>query len=149
MFKKILVPLDYSKYSKKSLQIAIQIAHKFNSSLTLIHIIEAGEKFRRSGITGKIRRKESHTVDEDEIPEDFSDLFEMSRLMVAIDGVPVQKVFKKGKIVDEILQTIKESQIDLVIMGARGQSPIKKLLLGSVSSGVIEKATCPVLVTRI
>ncbi|MCW8802139.1 MAG: universal stress protein [Candidatus Bathyarchaeota archaeon] len=149
MFSKILVPLDSSKFSKKSLQVAIEIGKKFNSSLTLIHIIEASEKYKRSGITGKIRKKEATTLSKEEIPEKFYNLLELSKTLVLMEGLSVRTIFMKGNIVEEILQTIKSDKFDLVIMGARGQGPIRKLLLGSVSSGVIEKATCPVLVTRI
>ena len=149
MFSKILVPLDSSKFSKKSLQVAIEVGKKFNSSLTLIHIIEASEKYKRSGITGKIRKKETHTPTKEEIPEEFDNLLELSKTLVTMEGLSVNTLFKKGNIVDEILQTVKSGKFDLVIMGARGQGPIRKLFLGSVSSAVIEKAACPVLVTRI
>lgn len=149
MFSKILVPLDSSKFSKKSLQVAIGVGKKFNSRLTLIHIIESSEKYKRSGITGKIRKKQNHTVSKEEIPENFSNLLELSKTLVTMEGLSVDTVFKKGNIVEEILQTVDSGKYDLVIMGARGQGPIRKLLLGSVSSAVIEKATCPVLVTRI
>lgn len=149
MFSKILVPLDYSNFSKKSLQVAIEIGKKFNSSLTLIHVVEASEKYKRAGITGKIRRKQAHTISDEEIPEEVNNLLEMSKTLVLIEGLSVQTVFKKGNIVDEILETAKLGKFDLITMGARGQGAIRKLLLGSVSSGVIEKATCPVLLTRI
>ncbi len=149
MFSKILVPLDSSKFSKKSLQVAIEVGKKFNSSLTLIHIIEASQKYKRSGITGKIRKKEVHIPSKEEIPEEFDNLLELSKTLVLMEGLSVYTVFKKGNIVEEILQTVKSGKFDLVIMGARGQGPIRKLFLGSVSSAVIEKATCPVLVTRI
>jgi len=149
MFGKILVPLDSSKFSKKSLQVAIGIGKKFKSNLTLIHIIEANEKYTRTGITGKILKKKAQIPSKEEIPEKFYKLLELSKTLVSMEGLSVNTVFKKGNIVEEILQTIKSEKFDLVIMGARGQGPIRKLLLGSVSSGIIERATCPVLVTRI
>jgi len=149
MFGKILVPLDSSKFSKKSLQVAIGIGKKFKSNLTLIHIIEANEKYTRTGITGKILKKKTQIPSKEEIPEKFYKLLELSKTLVSMEGLSVNTVFKKGNIVEEILQTIKSEKFDLVIMGARGQGPIRKLLLGSVSSGIIERATCPVLVTRI
>jgi nucleotide-binding universal stress UspA family protein len=64
------------------------------------------------------------------------------------EGVPVFTILKEGKIVEEILRIIKEKQIDLVVMGSKGQSMIKKLFLGSVSSGVAKEADCPVLLTK-
>ena len=149
MFDKILVPLDSSKFSKKSLQVAIEVGKKFNSSLTLIHIVEGSVKYRRSGNTGKMLKKEEHILSKEEIPKKFYNLFEFSKALVSMEGLSVNTVFKKGNIVEEILETAELGKFDLVIMGARGQGPIRKLFLGSVSSEVIEKAICPVLVTRI
>ena len=57
MFNRILVPLDCSKYAENSLKVAIEIAKKFNSSISLIHVISSREEYCRSGITGKVRVK--------------------------------------------------------------------------------------------
>jgi nucleotide-binding universal stress UspA family protein len=67
---------------------------------------------------------------------------------VAAEGIPVETLLKEGHIVNEILETIIQGGFDLVIMGSRGQSMIKNLLLGSVSNGVIRHASCSVLVAK-
>jgi nucleotide-binding universal stress UspA family protein len=48
----------------------------------------------------------------------------------------------------EIIQYADEENIDLIVIGSRGRSGIKKLLLGSTASGVVTYADCPVLVTK-
>jgi len=150
MFKKILVPLDCSKYAETSLKVAIEIAKRFNSSLSLIHIVSSREEYKRSGITGKLRVKiNDKKVVKEEIPMVCIELLDESKKAVTIEGVPVQTILKKGKVVEEILKTIRDGKFDLVIMGARGQGMMKKLFLGSVSTGVSQKAICPVLLTRI
>jgi len=53
-----------------------------------------------------------------------------------------------GRTVQGILKTAREGGFDLIVMGARGVSKIRELLLGSVSDGVIRNAPCPVLVTK-
>jgi nucleotide-binding universal stress UspA family protein len=50
--------------------------------------------------------------------------------------------------VQEILKTARDSEFNLIVMGARGISKIREMLLGSVSDGVIRNAPCPVLVTK-
>lgn len=84
----------------------------------------------------------------EEIPKVCTDLLANSKRKVATEGVPVETLLKEGHIVNEILETIIQGGFDLVIMGARGQSMIKKLLLGSVSNGVIRHASCSVLVAK-
>jgi len=149
MFNKILVPLDCSKYAETSLKVAIEIAKKFNSSLSLIHVVSSREEYCRSGITGKILVKcKIKEITEEDIPKICNELLDSSKKTVIAEGVPVHTILKEGKVVEEILNTIKEREIDLVVMGSRGQNMIKKLLLGSVSSGVVKAAICPVLLTR-
>jgi nucleotide-binding universal stress UspA family protein len=48
----------------------------------------------------------------------------------------------------EIIQYADQENIDLIVIGTRGKSGVKKLLLGSTASGVVTYAACPVLVTK-
>ena len=48
----------------------------------------------------------------------------------------------------EIIQYAEKENIELIVIGTRGRSGIKKLLLGSTASGVVTYADCPVLVTK-
>jgi nucleotide-binding universal stress UspA family protein len=48
----------------------------------------------------------------------------------------------------EIIQYAEKESIDLIVLGTRGKSGVKKLLLGSTASGVVTYANCPVLVTK-
>lgn len=151
MFDKILVPLDCSKFAENSLNVAIEVAKKFNGQLFLLHVFPAHDEYRRAGITGKMRvRAPAHGAAKisEEIPKVCTDLLANSKRKVAAEGVPVETLLKEGHIVNEILETIIQGGFDLVVMGARGQSMIKNLLLGSVSNGVIRHASCPVLVAK-
>jgi len=149
MFNKILVPLDCSRYAETSLKVAIEIAKKFNSSLSLVHVVSSRKEYCRSGITGKIRVKcKLEEVTDKDIPKICNALLDTSKNTVIDEGVSVNTILKQGKVVEEILNTIKEGEFDLVVMGSRGQSTIGNLLLGSVSSGVLRHSSCPVLVTR-
>jgi nucleotide-binding universal stress UspA family protein len=48
----------------------------------------------------------------------------------------------------EVIQYAEKENIELIVIGTRGRSGIKKLLLGSTASGVVTYADCPVLVTK-
>lgn len=54
----------------------------------------------------------------------------------------------EGVIVDEIITHIEAHRPDLLVMGSRGLSTAKRLLLGSVSDAVLHHSNCPVLVVR-
>lgn len=66
-------------------------------------------------------------------------------------GLPDNRVVTEvlvGDPADEIVDLAKAEKVDLIIMGSRGLSPIKELILGSVSDKVLHTAPCPVMVVR-
>ena len=155
MFEKILVPLDGSEHSLRALKIAIEIAKKFDGKTTLIHVYSVGVR--------PIVMPEPTTLTPPSVPimtpADFSKVVDAARKAgttiltdgentVKAEGVQVEILLKEGNTVQEILKTAKEGDFDLIVMGARGLSKIREILLGSVSDGVIRNAPCPVLVTK-
>jgi nucleotide-binding universal stress UspA family protein len=139
LFEKILVPLDGSEHSLKALKIAVQIAKKFNGKITLIHVYSIG------GLA-------SYPTPVHEFIEAIrkvsADILGDGEKKVKAEGVQVKTLLKEGHAVEEIIKTCREGRFDLVVMGARGLSKIKEMLLGSVSDGVTRHAYCPVLVVK-
>ncbi len=155
MFEKILVPLDGSDHSVRALEKAVQIAKKFSSKVTLIHAYSVSMQ--------PIILPEPTTLSSPTIP--ILTAAEISRVVEAAratgerilkdgearakaEGVVVEALIVEGHAVQEIVRTAKEGNFDLIVMGARGVSHIRGLLLGSVSDGVIHHALCPVLVVK-
>ena len=134
LFEKILVPVDGSEHSQRALEIAVKIAKKFEGKITLIHVCSVRiepeeffifEAFRKAGVN----------------------ILADGEGRVEAEGIQVEKLLKKGHTVQEILKTAREDEFNLIVMGTRGVSKIRKILLGSVSDGVIRNSPCPVLVT--
>ena len=155
LFKKILVPLDGSDHSSKALEIAVQIAKKFDGKITLIHAYSVGAR--------PIVMPEPATLSPSWVPvmapAEFSKVVEAARKAgarilengkkrVEKEGVKVERLLREGHTVQEIIKAAKHGKFDLIVMGARGVSRIRGILLGSVSDGVIRNAPCPVLVTK-
>lgn len=139
MFEKILVPLDGSEHSIKALETAVQIAHKFNGTITLIHVYSIGglaiSPTPVRGFIEAIRKVGARILADGE-------------KRVKAEGVQVETLLIEGHAVEQIVKTCREGNFDLIVMGARGLSKIKEMLLGSVSDGVIRYACCPVLVVK-
>lgn len=155
MFEKILVPLDGSDHSVRALEKAVQIAKKFSGKVTLIYAYSVSMQ--------PIILPEPATLSSPTIP--ILTAAEISRVVEAArttgerilkdgeakaktEGVAVKAMLVEGHAVQEIVRTAKEDNFDLIVMGARGVSHIRSLLLGSVSDGVIHHALCPVLVVK-
>ncbi len=141
LFEKILVPLDSSEHSKKALEKAVQIAKKFDSEITLIHVYSLeGVPF---SITSTFYERYIQDI------RNFGDAILVHGLkQVESEGVHAETLLVKGHIVGEIIKVSREGKFDLIVMGARGLSTIKEILLGSVSHGVINHASCRVLVVK-
>jgi nucleotide-binding universal stress UspA family protein len=49
---------------------------------------------------------------------------------------------------EEVLRAARKEKVDLIVMGTRGHSPLRRLMVGSVTDKVIRSCTCPVLVVQ-
>ena len=58
------------------------------------------------------------------------------------------KIIESDSITKALISFAKSKKIDLIVMGSSGRGGFDKVLLGSVSSGVMQKAKCPVLIIK-
>lgn len=74
----------------------------------------------------------------------------LGRTIAALDLplAQVQEEVQLGDAADEIIRLAKAGNVELIVMGNRGLSPIKEFFLGSVSDRVAQKAACPVLIVK-
>lgn len=78
------------------------------------------------------------------IGSDLSDAFaRLSRT-----GARVESAMRTGRPATEIVEEAERTGADLIVVGSRGRGSIATMLLGSVAAGIIDEATCPVLVAR-
>ena len=76
------------------------------------------------------------------------DALEEARAVLAESGVEATTAAPIGQAADEIVRTATEAKADLVVLGARGLSTVKRLVLGSVGTKVLHEASCDVLVVK-
>ena len=153
LFSKILVPLDGSEHSLKALEEAVQIAKKFSGNVTLIHVYSVQP----------IMMPEPSTMGSLSIPiitgAEVSMMIEATKKLgnkilddgeqsVKTSGIRIEKILVEGHAVEEIVKVANQGNFDLMVIGARGVSHMREMLLGSVTDGVIHHARCPVLVMK-
>lgn len=141
--RRILVPIDFSDYSKNALKYAIPFAQQFKASIDLIYVVEptiypADFSFGQVGFPNVEEELRIHGNDE------------LENLMKKEIGkkVVASKVVRTGKPFYEINQYAKEEDIDLIIIATHGHSGVEHMLFGSTAEKVVRKAPCPVLVVR-
>jgi universal stress protein A len=138
-FKEILIPVDFSDHSTAALESAIELARAFDSRLHLLHCYQ----IQPGGISpygiaipasysAEIRDAASQqlaTWQEERIPAGIS-----------VDVSIVSEVPSEA-----IVGTAKKIGADLIVMGTRGLSGFKHVMLGSVAERTVRLAPCPVM----
>lgn len=139
--QKILVPVDGSEGAEKAARFAAQLARAIGAEVTLVHVYDAPSP-AATGFLGN-----SPALVDDEHAKLAQASFE--RAIQAMDGFDVKgHLVEVGHPADSILAVAKRLDVNQIIMGSRGLSPLKELLLGSVSERVVRRAHCPVTITR-
>jgi nucleotide-binding universal stress UspA family protein len=141
--RKILVPIDFSEYSKKALHYAIPFAQQFHAKILLLYVVEptiypADFSFGQIGMPNV--ENELRVKGEQELQDLITN---------EIKGVvPAEGLVKVGLPFVEVVSYAKEEGIDLIIVATHGHTGVEHVLFGSTAEKIVRKAPCPVLVVR-
>lgn len=144
--KKILVPVDGSAASRKAAEKAIEAAKEKSAELTFIYVVNNPD-IMSDGQYGIRTRDEILNLKAftEETGKKFLDKF-VNELETG--DLTVKKEVVSGQPDDEIVKLANEGEFELIVMGRRGFSRIKRFFVGSVTQRVISDAPCPVLVVQ-
>jgi nucleotide-binding universal stress UspA family protein len=147
MFKTILVPIDGSDHAEKAVSVAADLAGKYGATLHIITVMESTEL-----PPGLHRFAEAEHISgaEAQVATYISDRFvERAREIAEEAGAPsIETSVSMGNVEDKILEYAKKTGADLIVMGSRGLSDLKGLMLGSISHKVANSAPCTVITVR-
>jgi len=144
LFSRILVGLDGSDYSLKALDLAIDLAKKYQSRLVLVHVVMRQIYAINPPEAGVL----AGTAIVRELEEDGKAILAKGEGSVKVQGVPVETRLRQGVPAEELLRAAADEKADLIVLGSRGLSQVKAFFLGSVSDKVSHHAKCPTLIVR-
>lgn len=140
--KTILVAVDFSEFSKRSLAYAAGLADTLGARLSLLHVVESFpiDKFispdtREADTSARVQGAEGEL-------QTLSEAFADYRCMKGPHQVRV------GKPYQEIVAAAKEVGADLIVMGSHGYTGLQRVYIGSTAERVTRYAPCHVLVVR-
>jgi nucleotide-binding universal stress UspA family protein len=150
LIKNILVPHDGSKYAKKALDYAKDIAKKGNTKIFLLRVVDEHEYLHGvllAEIEGDYTIKETvHRFVKKEVINQKKELEKITHANES-NEIKINHHVIKGNPLEAILEYSKAKKIDLIIVGSQGLKGIDKLkILGSVSRKVSELSKCPVMI---
>jgi nucleotide-binding universal stress UspA family protein len=140
-FRHILVPTDFGASSERALEVAVDLANKYGSTMVLFHVYEVpalvydGMTVSPVDLLTPIREAAERQFDE-----------ALTRLRMR---VPRAKGFLTlGAPWQEILRVVADEGVDLIVMGTHGRRGIHHALMGSVAEKVVRMSPVPVLTVR-
>jgi universal stress protein A len=140
--KKVVVAVDFSEHSRKAVDMAVEVASSFGASIDLIHVFEMPIP--------------PVTPYELVLPDNFiteareSVLRELETVKADIQGrgVSVESHLGDAPAYVAINELAEQVGADLIVMGTRGNTGIKHVVLGSVAERTLRHAECPVLTVK-
>ena len=143
--KSILVPTDFSAFSDKAIQQAVDIAEQYNSNLYLLHVVD---KLQQCAIDYCIPMETMIKVQSESEKEAARKMKEEADKILKAKKISVVFDVKSGTPYEEILKEQQERKADLIVIASHGRTGILKTLIGSVAERVMREAKCPVLLVR-
>lgn len=148
----ILVPLDGSPTSMEAADYAIMLSTLHHTQIVLLHVVNVAEYYSSLQFF-EIKQSSDSTELIEQAKTEANKWFDIIKKKIEEDILEKQMKIETAIIVstatvDSILDYADEKDIDLIVVGTRGRSGIKKLLLGSTASGIVTYASCPVIVVK-
>ncbi len=141
LFKNILVPHDGSGHSKHAFKVALDMAKKYNSKISLVTVMDTSSGYWGHSTLWDEAIGGAKTLVTKEF-ESFESAAKKAKVSFHSEIIESKSVTKT------IVSYSKSKKIDLIVMAAHGITGWDKLILGSVSDGVIHRVRCPVLIVR-
>jgi nucleotide-binding universal stress UspA family protein len=142
-WKRICCPIDFSDASRAAMEVAADLARRFDADLVLLHAYPVpGYTFPDGSVVASPK-----------MLQDLADGAERHldewRLDAERAGAPrVTTAKSAGEPAKEIVAFARDSGVDLLVLGTHGRSGLEHALMGSITERVLRKAHCPVLTVR-
>jgi Universal stress protein UspA and related nucleotide-binding proteins len=137
MFEHLVVAVDGSSRSEKTIAMAVDLAQRYSSTVTVVHVREY-ERYEGSDVDM------GPPIPAEQLVNDVLETFHQA----GVDAKGEMRRASSGNTPEQIIEVAEQAQADLIIMGSRGMTEWKSLLLGGVATKVVHQAACPVLLVR-
>lgn len=143
LFKNILVPFDLSSPSNKAFNVALDLAQKYDSKITLITCVEGDawhHKFYDARADTQLLKAQT------KVAKKYMEKLEEKANKA---GVKIKlQIFKSTSVAKDITTFAKSREIDLIVMSSHSKTGMDKIILGSVANGVVQRTSVPILLIK-
>ena len=140
-WRRILVPIDFSKASLRALDVAVPLGRDHDARLILLSVIEPSAY--AAGMEGMVI-----TVPDTTLVKDAKAMLSHIAKKFIPATTSVTCLVSRGRAFDVITRVAKQKQVDLIVLTTHGRTGINRVLMGSTAERVVRHADCPVFVVR-
>ncbi|MBL0103351.1 MAG: universal stress protein [Bacteroidetes bacterium] len=135
---KILVPTDFSEPANKALNYAASLAVEYGAQIILFHVNEAPML---------VASEMAFAIDYSEMDKDIMVNLEQEKkkIIEKYHYSEISIAYTKGVAALEIISLSEKEHVDMIVMGVKGSNVLNEILIGSLTTRIISKSTCPVL----
>ncbi|MBD3180820.1 hypothetical protein GF312_00910 [Candidatus Poribacteria bacterium] len=142
--RKILLPTDFSEYSRLAADYAISLAQEYGAEIEVLHVMERVAEF--SAMSGsEVPSYGVVTVYYDDLSKSVQKLTDEICTRIDEHDIEVSSRIITGNARHEIVEIAKTEDIDLITIGTHGRKGLSRLIHGSVAEAVVRNAPCSVL----
>ena len=144
--KNIVVAIDKSECSNRAIAQAAELARKFDSKLTLLHVYD--NKYFDVFLEGSYNRLDVIEKMQTELKTQSADLLNAGKALCADLADRVEMVSLEGNPASRIIDYVEKNDVDLLVMGSHGMGGFRRFFLGSVTHKVAVSVEKPILIVR-
>jgi nucleotide-binding universal stress UspA family protein len=145
--RKVLVAVDGSNHSFNASAYAIDWAKRNDAELIAIHVIYPTYSPFQIALSPRPERIQEITKKEREEGQRYVDKVKQQATEKKV-SVKTDVIVGVASVVKEIVEYAENNKVDIIIIGSRGMTGLKKMLLGSIATGVVTYSHCPVLIVK-
>jgi nucleotide-binding universal stress UspA family protein len=154
MYKKILVPMDGSRFGNRAMKYAIDLAQQYKASLLLVQVVQPTRPIPPVDPTGLTSPVASQITFDQAALADRRNLSRAKRYLAGkvremkAKNIPAEYRATEGDAAAHIMEIGRKNKVDLIVMTTHGRSGFRRAIMGSVADKVIRESGDPVLVVR-
>lgn len=147
MWKKLLVPHDFSACADRALRLAARLAAAHGASLTVLHVSDLPANLSPDALISVPGEGQAVRIDE-YTTRGARQRLEALAEPLRKEGFPVEVVATTGDVAAEILSVADVRAVDAIVVGTHGRQGLAHLLLGSVAEKLVRYSPIPVVTVR-
>lgn len=137
--KKILIALDYDPTAKEVASAGFSLCKSMNAEITLLHVVSKPITYYAS-----YQAMAPLLINTDELKA-ASQIF-LDKLKKYLGDETIKTLIKEGDTSYLILETAKEINADIIVLGTRSRNWLDTIIMGSVAESVLKDTTLPLFI---